>query len=728
MRGQPFTIPVPLSGFRSDLPPHLTPPNALVAGANVYIGQDGLLHPRSGYSALLGATNTSDVFEIVSMGVGFDKVAGVSLAFPTSEISVGDEINISGNSQAGYNGTWTVLNVESPTLITFQMTVNTINPGFGGTLVDQSIAGGIGARINGGFAFQDQDQNFQYVVNTDNQWWALGDIGVTWDNVSGDWSGFVGDWDDFNAFFGWNNITNPLYPLVGEATDPGRYAVFFEGGLAWLVGVDNFSVPVTWNSTLGEYTAVNYSPYPISSISGDGTTATLTLGAAVTNISIGDSITIAGNTNNAFNVSTTVANVLNGTTLTFASTEDGSGTGGTLTDTTTIAMPPARDITVIANRMVIVNTVENGTRYPHRVRWSAEGDFTRWPVLAYNDILDMEDDPIVGIQPLGQNLGSVLGQNSIFLLEAEEGDDANAFGTYRLQSADKYSGPASPAALISAEGLQYWLSYDGRVRQFDGVNVSPISPPIDAALQAAFDPVNASKCHAAYLQSERQVLFFAPTTSLTDVTDDPSFAVVLDLYRQVFLPFYTFSEGVTASFSGQVNNSITWINIQGTWSASPYTWEDVPNELETDTIIATASGEVDAFFRGVQDGDNLYDVAYNATWTYFFDPVNVIKFQYAEFYFEPVTGAVGGIEYVTMQFQTLNYPYDPGTPLVSFAASMQAGWTNQPVEPGPLNPNNVSNNLIAMTLSSSESKGGAGFAGGVLYGFLVARGQYGTGT
>src|SRR6202042_1560320 len=98
---------------------------------------------------------------------------------------------------------------------------------------------------------------------------------------------------------------------------------------------------------------------------------------------------------------------------------------------------------------------------------------------------------------------------------------------------------------------------------------------------------NASKCHAAHLISERHVVFFFPTT-LTDVVGDPSAAVVYDLQRQIFLPFYFFEEGITASFQGQVNKSMDWINCPYTWTSMPYTWETAPVALESDMMTATA--------------------------------------------------------------------------------------------------------------------------------------------
>jgi hypothetical protein len=67
----------------------------------------------------------------------------------------------------------------------------------------------------------------------------------------------------------------------------------------------------------------------ISSISGNGTTATVTFANPIVNIITGDSITISGNTISGFNT-TAIATVTSSTTLTFASITNAIGINGTV--------------------------------------------------------------------------------------------------------------------------------------------------------------------------------------------------------------------------------------------------------------------------------------------------------------------------------------------------------------------------------------------------------------
>lgn len=615
MRGKAVPLQIPTQGLVTNVPPHLAPPNALVDGYNVYIGINGLLMPRAGYSPVLSSGNV------------------------------------------------------------------------------------INARPHGGMAFQDQNGDVQYLVATDASWWAL---------INGVWTSLAGT------------------ALSGQPADPARFAVYFQGGFAWAIGIDNNSPPQWWNSSLTTYAQLGENAASITSISETGTVATVTLAAATTNILVGDSVTIAGNSSSGFNGTWEVTGVNSTTSFTFNASSSGiaTGTGGTATDNTLISAPVARDVTILANRVVMVNTVETDGRHIHRIRWSAAGDATRWPVLAYIDVLDAQDDPIVGIQPLGQNVAAIFGQQTIFLLRAVAGADASAFVTERLETAERFSGPASPASIVPAEGNTYYLSFDGRAYSFDGITVTPISAPVDSVFAQYFSTGTASECHGAYLASNRQIWFFFPSPTMTGVLNDPSAAMVLDLRLQAFLPIQTFSEGITASFDAVVSSAVavTWQNCPSTWQNDPFTWGTSPAGFETDMIVCTASGEIDTFFRSATDGVNEHIVPWSATWTLFGDPQNTISLNRAEFYFVMVPGST---EIASAEFTTLDWPFDSDAPLASYGLSMADGYTTMPAAPGASNPANVQNNFIRLRLWSPQSQGGAAFGGGNLYLFSQPKGDYG---
>jgi len=566
-------------------------------------------------------------------------------------------------------------------------------PGYQPFLAVANVPGS--PRLHGGAGWQDQNGNFQYVVASDTDWFA--DIAGVWTTITGS------------------------SPNTGDAADPARFQVYYQNGVANVIGVDNASTPKWWTPANSTYTTLGSNTYSVTNIVGNGTVATVTITAAVTNILAGDSVTIAGNSDSQFNGTFTVSTVTSGTVFTFASTENATGTGGTITNNTLIAAPAARDIEIVANRVVFVNTTEGGTRYPRRVRWSASGDATRWPQLAYIDILDA-DDPIVAVAASGSNLAVIYGEQSFFFLEAVAGSDYSAFATYRMTQTEGAIGPVSPASVVRAEGLHYYTGFDGRVYNFNGSGIVPVSMAADPTFIGAFDSGNATRSHGAYLPGLRQVWLWTPTQQLTTVSDDPSVGEVFDLAQQVVLPPQLFSEGITGSFTATDNSGVTWLNAQGTWTTFPYTWENCPTGLSTDIFTMTATGEVDRFFHGYLDGATGYAVPWSFTYNLFNagSRLNNAVLNRAELFFKPTSTT----EVATAQFNSLAYPFDPGTPLVSFALALSEGWINMPVEPGPTNPNNIRSNYLQLSIFSSESLGSMAFGGGTLFLFPDTRGEY----
>ncbi|MGH7917325.1 MAG: hypothetical protein ACREQE_07640, partial [Candidatus Binataceae bacterium] len=209
-----------------------------------------------------------------------------------------------------------------------------IKPRYGYTPFNGLAA--VGQRLHGGVFFENSDSSYQYVIASDTDWWAL---------VGG----------------AWTDITDPANKNIGADSDPARFAVFFQSGKAYAIGVDNFSPPRRWTPGESIYETLNANPLTITNIvETAGTTATVTIASAVSRLAAGDSITIAGNSVTGFNGAWEIVQVLSSTSFTYVTTGSalGTGTGGTVTDNTIMSAPAARDIAIIANRVVLLNTLE----------------------------------------------------------------------------------------------------------------------------------------------------------------------------------------------------------------------------------------------------------------------------------------------------------------------------------------------------------------------------------
>lgn len=395
--------------------------------------------------------------------------------------------------------------------------------------------------------------------------------------------------------------------------------------------------------------------------------------------------------------------------------------------TTPTNAPIAVDILVLSNRVVVFNTIESGTRYPRRARWSSSNDDTTWGTLNYNDMLD-SDDAIIAARKTGRQSAAVYGAKSIWTVQANSGgDDASAFTTEELFAAQNYSGPIGTAAVVVAEGSHYYLGTDGRVYQFNGVQPQAISDPIDGKVIAALNSSYGARCHAVYLPAKRLVVFFwpagIPIAANEPVNQQDCFnASVFSLARGVWEPPWVFPEAITASWQTQIVSGLTWATDPYTWLTSPYRWQDIPDATAQGVYIGTLAGQVHNFFNAFSDNGTL--VPYSAvSGLLSLDPAKSYLLDRAEIYF-PATQAQ---ELVSIQFDGFGAPFVAANPIVSIGAAIGSEeWINQMMEPGALNPNNIESNFLRLKIFSGGSQGGMAFAGGNIYLNDALKSDYGT--
>lgn len=384
---------------------------------------------------------------------------------------------------------------------------------------------------------------------------------------------------------------------------------------------------------------------------------------------------------------------------------------------TPASAPSGRDILTLGSRLVVFNTIESGTRYPRRARWSSFEDRTTWGAGNYNDMLDAADF-IVGARPLGSLSAAVYGASSIDIIQSNPGgDDASAFTTETLFAAQNYAGPISSAAIVQAEGADYYLASNGHVYQFNGIAPVDISGPICPEILAQINFSTATRCHGIYLPMKRLLVFFFPTLS---AGNDCMAAAVFDLTRGVWLPLWDFIEAITASWQGVYSTALTYANCTFTYQTIPYSYDNVPNAAQIASFIGTSAGQVNAFFQASTDNGN--SIAWSAYGPIFSpDPSKQIALDRAEVYLNPTTQQ----EFLTFQWDGYGSPFQPFTPIVAIGADISAtNWINQMIQPGALNPNNMYANFIRMSVFSSASFGGFAFGGGVLYFTSQDKGDY----
>ena len=136
-------------------------------------------------------------------------------------------------------------------------------------------------------------------------------------------------------------------------------------------------------------------------------------------------------------------------------------------------MPSARFIASHNGFVFVADTVESGTRYPARLRWSHLRVPESWATADYVEVgTATEGDPITGLMPFGSML-LIFKKSEVWALY---GQDRERFILERISS---NSGTCTCGAITKNAGVAYWFSTDGQLMAYDGRKPVPLSQNID---------------------------------------------------------------------------------------------------------------------------------------------------------------------------------------------------------------------------------------------------------
>lgn len=384
------------------------------------------------------------------------------------------------------------------------------------------------------------------------------------------------------------------------------------------------------------------------------------------------------------------------------------------------ASPIARDILTLNNRIVAFNTVEGGVRYPFRVRWSSTNDPTTWPSLSFADLSD-SGCSIVGAALTSRISAVIYRQYAGWLIQAVPGGDATCFNFDRIPSGDHMTGPTSSASIVIAEGKHYYFGVDGRIYQYDGLTISPISDPIDPVIRGLYNNAEPTRFSSTFVPAYRQLCFFFASGGNTD----PNACIVFDLRRGVFEPLWTFPINITASSEVREQtgpNWLNWVSISDTWLTIPWSsWASIPAGNQLSAYTGDNNGNVYRFMTSNQDGTS--PIPYSATWGLQrgLDEFSTYLVHYSEIYLEQ------SLTDDTIVASLMGYlaPLLTGTQIDSFTIITSDSSTYRKTSsPGPANAANIKSNLIQLVLNSSGSFGQMAFGGSVLLIDYDLRGDY----
>lgn len=406
------------------------------------------------------------------------------------------------------------------------------------------------------------------------------------------------------------------------------------------------------------------------------------------------------------------------------------GTPGTNTDNAGFFLA-ANDIAVVADRLVAINTEEDGVSNPRRVRWSSVLDGQAWPALAWSDRLG-DAGNLVAIQPTSRTSAVIYCENGAWLMTAVYGgDDASAFQFDRIFGVE--IGPYSPTAIINKGGVHYYLGMDNRIHACDGSSSDVISEPIDAGLRrnlatgsgstgsvptgTAQKPVGVND-----IQGRRLIWYVA-----FQGEQENYHAIVLNLFTKKWEAPWQLADPVTAAFAMTELNGPTWDNPgidpatgqPWTWDSAPWpSWNDIPVNFEMDLWTGTPSGQL--LEQGEATTDNGVPITYSATWGLRW-PQDMTKQQQVnttEVLLQPTSN-----EPLTVQLRGFRTVFDP-TPIVILNRQIVQDEPDQWVV---LLPPLVAQaafqnaNYFEASISGVSSQGNPVFAGQTLFAFVIER-------
>jgi hypothetical protein len=239
--------------------------------------------------------------------------------------------------------------------------------------------------------------------------------------------------------------------------------------------------------------------------------------------------------------------------------------------------PPAGDITVSTNRVVLCDTLESGDKQVYRVRWSDFNNNASWPTTNFADLSDTPDQ-MVAVRSLTRTAFAIYKERSQWIGLAQAG-----LVPFRFELQDLKAGPVSPAAVIAADGRHYYFGTDGSVYVFDGIRTTHIGGPIRTFILDNLNFDQKRRVFGVYLRRDRTIYFCFPSVTSTSC----NMAISLDIDSGTFFP-HTFSNLLTCGWEGALQSNLTWVP-----GLNPFLWTTIAATYPTWASMGSASTPIE---------------------------------------------------------------------------------------------------------------------------------------
>lgn len=170
---------------------------------------------------------------------------------------------------------------------------------------------------------------------------------------------------------------------------------------------------------------------------------------------------------------------------------------------TTGGAPNGKDILVLGNRLLVIAPSDMN----FTVEWSGFKDRTSWSSSVNRTLLQDTQGSLVGGLPFSPNTAAIYKDDSVYLATVQA-----AVEPFQFQFSGLVPGPLSPAIIVNALGVHYWMGEDFSIYKFDGAEPKLVSSGLvrTIARNINYSDKGAAFGFSSITQDYREVWLFYP--------------------------------------------------------------------------------------------------------------------------------------------------------------------------------------------------------------------------
>ena len=271
--------------------------------------------------------------------------------------------------------------------------------------------------------------------------------------------------------------------------------------------------------------------------------------------------------------------------------------GAAGTDSALPGAPIAKDLTIVANRVLYANPTIGGNRYPFSIIYSAFNDHTQTPS---SNLLTVAHGfgNVVAVRAIGAEAAAIYLDKGQFILTAQGG-----LAPFRSDFRASQPGPVSPACVVSVGEAHYYLGIDGNVYRFDGSSCVPIGEYVQPAISTSLSANYRALTHGVFERARREIHWFWVPVGEIDVKAGISYHVE----KKTWSPIHSFQRYISSSFEWDEQSALAWTGLSGTWTALGLTyptWISMGGTQNPTQLLGHAGGQTYIYGgQSTDDGD-----------------------------------------------------------------------------------------------------------------------------